>query len=406
MTESLLNGKVQLHAGDCLAILPTLAEASFDACVTDPPYHLASIVKRFSKTAMDDETKTSERIRNRADGYARSASGFMGKKWDGGDIAFDPATWCEVLRVLKPGAHLVAFGAPKNAHRLTCAIEDAGFEIRDVVMWLFGQGFPKSHNIGNGWGTALKPAYEPIILARKPLAGTVAETVQAHGTGGINVDACRVSVSDIDMRDVGRQIARSVRTKDDDYGMNRDAAESGVAVVKPDGRWPANVAHDGSAEVVRAFPQSAGGGPINNRSSPKTAGIYGAMSGVGERWAGYADDGSAARFFYCAKATRAERAGSKHPTVKPLDLMRWLVRMVTPKDGLILDPFAGTGMTGEAAWREGMRAALIEMEAESQADIRRRMQLVMAGPEERARAIVKATKSISDPGPLFSRSSR
>jgi site-specific DNA-methyltransferase (adenine-specific) len=169
--------------------------------------------------------------------------------------------------------------------------------------------------------------------------------------------------------------------------------------VQPTGRWPANIVHDGSEEVLAAFPDASGGGSISNRSSPKTQGIYGAMSGEGERWAGYEDSSSAARFFYTAKADKLDRIGSKHPTVKPVDLMQWLVRLVTPPKGLVLDPFAGSGSTGEAAWREGMRCILIEREAEYQADIAERLRLADKGPATRkARAVKQAA---NDNLPLF-----
>ena len=227
--QTFLEGRVTLHSGDCLAIVKTLADNSIDACVTDPPYALVSVVKRFGKTSQSDDTQTSDRSRRGADGYARLARGFMGKEWDNGAVAFSIDFWAEVLRVLKPGAHLIAFGGTRSYHRLACAIEDAGFEIRDQVGWIYGSGFPKSHDVskgidkvlgsdgeiigtvkrwGNnvtggrggqlangfappatgetrwdpligpstprarewqGWGTALKPAWEPICLARKPL---------------------------------------------------------------------------------------------------------------------------------------------------------------------------------------------------------------------------------------------
>jgi len=311
-----------------------------DACVTDPPYHL----------------------------------GFMNKQWDRGDLVFQPQTWCAVSDALKPGAHLIAFGGTRTAHRMTCAIEDAGFEIRDTLCWLHGQGFPKSRNIGDGWGTALKPAFEPIILARKPLSGgTVAANILAHGTGAINVEGCRVAVGDADARDVGRQITRNVRPEDG-WGMNSVEAESGVCVVKPEGRWPANVLHDGSDEVLTLFPQSAGQqAPVKGTEPSATgdSGIYGHFDRVSAGMRG--DRGSSARFFYCAKASATERKGSKHPTIKPLALMRWLVRLITPSGGVVLDPFAGSGTTGEAALLEGFMPILIECEAEYVEDICRRL---------------------------------
>ena len=161
--------------GDCIEQMQKLIDdgVQVDSVVTDPPYHLTSIVKRFGKTSLDDDTKTSQRSRDRSDGYGRlAASGFMGKEWDGGDIAFQPETWELALKLLKPGGHILAFSASRNYHRMAVAIEDAGFEIRDQMMWLYGSGFPKSLNIGDGWGTALKPAHEPIVMARKLIEGT------------------------------------------------------------------------------------------------------------------------------------------------------------------------------------------------------------------------------------------
>lgn len=453
--QTFLDGRVILHCGDCLGVMAELPAASVEAIVTDPPYHLASIVKRFgAPNAAPAKSDGATGV------YERASRGFMGKSWDGGDIAFQPATWVAALRVLKPGGYLVAFGAPKNAHRLTCAIEDAGFEIRDSLMWLFGTGFPKSLNVakaidakiihGNshssamrranetrpgegrispsllnngimsgerhvrvvrdeaqteeaaewqGWGTALKPAYEPIILARKPLDGTVAENVIAHGTGALNIDGCRVETAD--------KLAGSGTPPLQYGGANHrpfhDRAEPRGINQSPLGRWPANVVHDGSEEVVTAFPQS---GPSSD--APRNNGDFKSTAKGHERahiTFGYADaGGSAARFFYSAKADSDDRIGSKHPTVKPIDLMRWLCRLVTPPGGTILDPFAGTGTTGEAAFYEGFNAVLIEREPEYQADIARRMKLVHAGPEERKRAILaekSKTNSASDDGPLF-----
>jgi site-specific DNA-methyltransferase (adenine-specific) len=390
--ETIAKG-IELYAGDCMAVLAGMEPDSVDSCVTDPPYHLTSIVKRFGKTSQADDTDTSDRARKGSDGMARLSRGFMGKVWDGGEIAFEPETWAAVYRVLKPGGHLCAFGAPKNFGFMQYAISQAGFEVRDVLAWLFGSGFPKSHNAGNGWGTALKPAYEPIIMARKPLIGTVAENVREHGTGALNIDGCRVGT------DGG--------TKGCDAGPSNGILGDGLngSFGKPVpglGRWPANVIHDGSDEVVGAFPicdsPRANGNP--NERTKGTNGMFRAGDGVAD----YRDTGSAARFFYTAKADSDDRLGSKHPTVKPVDLMQWLVRLVTPKGGLVLDPFAGTGTTGEAAFREGMRAILIEREAEYQDDIRRRMKLALAGPDERARESIKAkTKDAPiDAGPLFS----
>lgn len=484
---------IRLLNGDCLEVLAGMAPESIDACVTDPPYHLASIVKRFGADGAAPAHGN--------DAYERASRGFMGKSWDGGDIAFRPETWAAVLRVLKPGAHLVAFGAPKNYHRLACAIEDAGFEIRDSLMWLFGSGFPKSHDVSKGlakrrsedeapvravcrfiraamdskglksrdlaqhfndcnprlidhwaardtdsqpslptpsqwgvlrevlslgsdmdaevarlnarkgeygaawsdadvvgeydgepggfgahrfsvrdkairaldgeaarwqgWGTALKPAYEPIILARKPLIGTVAANVLAHGTGAVNVDGCRVE------GEGNKTFARAAGNRDRE--QYRTGTTIGAAVPSTLGRWPANIVHDGSDEVLAGFPSSKDGVAGKRTGTSKIAAA--GLGGYDHEWGGYGGSGSAARFFYCAKASAKDRAGSKHPTVKPIALMRWLCRLVTPPGGLILDPFAGTGTTGQAAQEEGFSAVLIEREAEYQADIRRRLGL-------------------------------
>jgi DNA modification methylase len=656
VNESLANGRVILHCGDMTEIMKTLPDNSIDSVVTDPPYHLTSIVKRFGNEPTDSaersnmETGTTQPP-NRGAQYKRLSKGFMGKQWDGGDVAFRPETWIEVLRVLKPGGHLIAFSGTRTYHRMACAIEDAGFDIRDQLAWMYGSGFPKSHSVsrnvdllfrkqwqdalssiekldvgslagewnaylkiakhvgvqflkkpieigtsmpknafapalviisethkklnvhaiiaelnlnvahrtatdnsffaaanaendtleetalvtlverqfagennahdtstlfapknvlgwqnekiiskikaeealriwlgrnkssqsetlnalcatmtsdlkriilsqsktflsldtnsqmdcvsatnviitkstaeclilfmadmlketairkigectrkvvgtrkaddirgGNlmhratcendsahiieitesatelakqweGWGTALKPAWEPCVLARKALIGTVVETVLAHGTGAINVDACKVAGSiDSGWSKSGSKASENVAMSGRNY--DRDP--------KPDsasGRYPANVLHDGSAEVVGMFPYDE-----------------------------YVK-GSAARFFYTAKADQDDRLGSKHPTVKPLDLMQYLVRLVTPPGGTVLDCFAGTGTTGEAAYREGFNAVLIERETEYQNDIRRRMSLVLGGKDERKREAIKASgKAEKNAGPLF-----
>lgn len=325
-------GGVTLLLGDCAEVLQARADGSVDAVVTDPPYGL----------------------------------GFMGNAWDV-DVPADKV-FRECLRVLKPGGHLLAFGGSRTYHRLACAVEDAGFEIRDQIQWVYGSGFPKSRNIGaevegfEGWGTALKPAHEPIVVARKPLAGTVATNVAEHGTGALNVDACRVQAKDgrpkrvIDPKATangavyaGRQSAGA--------GFDGGSRADGTTTL---GRWPANLVHDGSDEVVAQFPAEAG----------------------------------AARFFYCAKATREDRnagcehlperalnwssgdanpdsfqsehtrreVSNHHPTVKPTELMRWLCRLVTPPGGTVLDPFMGSGSTGRAAVLEGFRFVGIELD--------------------------------------------
>ena len=342
-------GRLDLRKGDCLEIMDSLPPNSIDSIVCDPPYHLLSTVKRFGGA-------------NAAAAKEGTSRGFMGKEWDGGDIAFRPETWAKAFRVLKPGGHLVAFSAPKCQHRMVCAIEDAGFEIRDGLMWMFGTGFPKSHNLKGeheGRGTALKPAYEPICLARKPIEGTIAANVLAHGVGALNIDACRV----------GTEILPEQRA-----GQAKLGTFERFSMVTPErsGRWPANVVTDGSDEVVSMFPNSKSSQRTGKRTGKRT-GILGEFPGQDDVIMGHDDSGSAARFFYSAKASKHDRANSKHPTVKPVSLMRWLCKLVTPPDGLILDPFAGSGTTGAAAHLEGFRAILCEREAEYQIDIENRL---------------------------------
>lgn len=347
--------------------------------------------------------------------------GFMGKRWDGArNVAFELATWKLCYELLPPGGHLTAFGGTRTYHRLVCAIEDAGFEIRDQLAWIYGSGFPKSRNVAmaidkeagrpierrpvgepvkrmipgadqhkngwektngreyqpgqfvpsddaapwEGWGTALKPAFEPIVLARKPLDGTVAGNVLAHGTGALNIDGCRITgeqwPSDGELNG-GKSLH--------DYGDGlNNAGRSGSHSL---GRWPANVVHDGSDEVVKAFPETGdgsfpsrrGGGGISTNGHAGQAGLP--ISRL--------DAGSAARFFYSAKADAGDRLGSKHPTIKPVDLMRWLVRLITPPGGVVLDPFAGSGSTAMACLAEGFDFIMVEQDADSIADIRRRV---------------------------------
>ncbi|MCG2662878.1 site-specific DNA-methyltransferase [Brevundimonas sp.] len=353
--------------GDSREVLRELAADSLDGCACDPPYALVSIGKRFgANDAAPAKVGASG-------AYARASAGFMGQQWDTGETAFDPGFWAEVLRVLKPGAHIVAFGGTRTYHRLVCAIEDAGFEIRDQLAWIYGSGFPKSHNQRGpweGWGSALKPAFEPIVLARKPLDGTLAQNLRRWGVGALHIDACRVGIGDGGGRDGEASASRRYGQR----GSTDFAATSGPRGGDARGRWPANVLHDGSDEVVVAFPHSAGqlAGLSGDEPSDMTDQIYGKFAG---RRASIprGDAGSAARFFYCAKASKAERMGSGHPTVKPIAVMRWLLRLIARPGALILDPFAGSGTTGVAALAEGQRTFLIEREARFCADIDRRM---------------------------------
>lgn len=621
--ETFLGGRVALHCGDSRDVLRTLPDASIHAVVTDPPYALVSIGKRFGREGVAPAQHGTDGL------YARASAGFMGQTWDTGETAFAVEFWAEVLRVLRPGGHVVAFSGTRTYHRMACAIEDAGFEIRDSIYWHYGSGFPKSHSVNKaleakglacnchtatpynhnedatqnlhsvrcrmdaegqvssgaqpdvqpamqgdadkqdsgsresgaddsvrnvrgvgpqtgvaveakrksvlqrivpeqvvcgsaealrcerqgeeesrqgdgareepcvegrcnaeasarelqgssvytgagvgeadgsqgrlhngasssdgqdvristdphgsgephrqdaseqrsdksgtvadkrgpqtwgGWplcggcgkpiiaeglGTALKPATEPICLARKPLEGTVAANVLSHGTGALNIDGCRIEAPEGSVVRMAHAETGSKRGYD---GGLKGGARTDAQTL---GRWPANIVHDGSGEVVAAFPEAPGQQRAVTGKEPSSpfANVFGDMPSRagGAIPRGYS--GSAARFFYSAKADADDRLGSKHPTVKPVDLMQWLCRLVTPPGGTILDPFAGTGTTGEAAWREGFSAVLVEREAEYQADIRRRMALCLAGPEERKRESIKARHGDVEAGPLFS----
>jgi len=306
-----------LHVGDCRDVMRDYPADHFDSIVSDPPY-----------------------------GFS-----FMGKGWDEGVPGEE--FWQEALRVAKPGAHLLAFGGTRTFHRLTVAIEDAGWEVRDCMMWLYGSGFPKSHN-GPWGGTALKPAWEPIIMARKPLSGTVANNVLRYGTGALNIDGCRVGAEST-IRSAG--VSDSDRNAYGTYGHDKGGTR--VEFGSTAGRWPANVMHDGSAEVVAGFPITTSGTGAIRKSA---LGMFG-LGGDGKANTEYGDTGSAARFFYCAKASSADRDDSNtHPTVKPTDLMRYLCRLVTPPGGVVLDPFMGSGSTGKAALIEGLRFVGIDLD--------------------------------------------
>jgi len=411
--------------GDCVEKMREMDEASVDAIVCDPPYDLTAGKKGGSGPASSSAATPY--------GRARITTGFMGKGWDGTGVAFKADTWLEALRVLKPGGHLLAFGGTRTFHRLTCAIEDAGFEIRDCLMWLYGTGFPKSLNVSKaidkaagakrevvgtklglpgyslkendtedhartaygkftdaesecevtgpatedakkweGYGTALKPAWEPIIMARKPLIGTVAANVLEHGTGALNIDGCRIGTSE----DLNGGAYATSGGRADIPGAERTAAAAGMMAPgktagtdykQPQGRWPANLIHDGSDEVVEMFPQTMPGAGFPAKQNTKSW----KMSSMGKELAparkmpDSSVGGSASRFFYCAKANKKERGeGNTHPTVKPLALIRYLCRLVTPPGGRILDPFAGSGTTLLAAKQEGFSCIGIEQSAE------------------------------------------
>lgn len=349
---------LRLFHGSCKDILPTLPDASYDSIVTDPPYEI----------------------------------GFMGKGWDSTGIAYDAEVWAECLRVLKPGGHLLAFGGTRTWHRLAAGIEDAGFEIRDSIAWLYGGGFPKSMNVATaiektapgsedaeaweGWGTAIKPAFEPIVVGRKPLNGTVAANVLMYGTGALHVNACRVPMSDADREIVarGNEAFLASNQRRNTHEILRLGADFET---KPadGGRFPANVLLDESQAAAlddQSGVLTSGLMKARTERQPRPGGtIYGADKRNIVAGDTYADSSGASRFFptfrYEAKAPTSERPnvdGVQHPTVKPLALMRWLVRLVTRPGGRILDPFAGSGTTGEAALLEGMEVDLIELEAD------------------------------------------
>jgi site-specific DNA-methyltransferase (adenine-specific) len=402
---------MKLINNDCIAAMKEMPDDSVDSIVTDPPYEL----------------------------------GFMGKSWDANGIAFNIEVWQQALRVLKPGGHLIAFSGSRTYHRMAVAIEDAGFQIRDQIMWVYGSGFPKSLDISkaidksagaerevigetikgaqsestgrygawgdgitptapstdfakqwDGWGTALKPAHEPMVLARKPLEGTVANNVLTYGVGGLNIDATRVGTIDL-IRDTTNNNIKSNAYASDTSDRKRDTTYS----QNPEGRFPANFIHDGSDEVVAFFPQSNGG------ASPKTSNVAAGKFYEGG-WGNVANEeriefgsGSAARFFYCAKASKKDRnegldgfavkgkvfngqsstpagnangsvedkfstspSANHHPTVKPTSLMQYLVRLVTPPNGIVLDPFMGSGSTGKACAYEGFDFIGIDQSAE------------------------------------------
>ncbi len=297
----------------------------------------------------------------------------MGKRWDYDVPSVE--VWQECLRVLKPGGHLLAFAGTRTKHRMAVRIEDAGFEIRDMIAWVYGSGFPKSLNLDGehkGWGTALKPALEPITVARKPLAGTVAANVLEHGTGALNVDGCRVGT------DGGT--AKGSKPMGEGNGIYGAGLHGACEITQLSaGRWPANLIHDGSDEVVELFPQQSSGS--RSAGVRKGMGFHGADGDGGPAIQG--SSGSAARFFYCAKTSKRDRGdGNNHPTVKPTDLMRYLCRLVTPPGGVVLDPFMGSGSTGKAAVAEGFCFIGIEREAEYLEIARRRI----VGPDSEASA--------------------
>lgn len=426
---------MKLINSDCIATMKAMPDNFIDAIVTDPPYEL----------------------------------GFMGKSWDSTGIAFNVEVWQEALRVLKPGGHLIAFSGSRTYHRMAVAIEDAGFEIRDQIMWVYGSGFPKSMDIGKaiqkasgvepvgfkenenaafygtgsggqynptprqlfmpplkgeakqwqGWGTALKPAHEPMVLARKPVVGTIANNVLTYGVGGLNIDGSRVGAEGGTKASEFFPETETVTA----YGNGLNGNKKPIPLDA--GRWPANFIHDGSDEVVGLFPDTTKGTARIGKPGGSTFGGEEMSDKVIGTW--YGDSGSAARFFYCAKASKRDRnegldgfeakaIGAKgnglaricatcqtpqmkgcecvdatfinpsrnnhHPTVKPTSLMQYLVRLVTPAGGTVLDPFMGSGSTGKACAYEGFNFIGIDQSAEYVEIARARIDFALAHKEE------------------------
>lgn len=348
----------QIVHGDSLEIMKMLPDDSVDSIVTDPPYGL----------------------------------GFMGKAWDALPPGLEWAEEC--LRVLKPGGHLLAFGGTRTWHRLAVAVEDAGFEIRDSIFWLYGSGFPKHR-------AALKPACEPVVMARKPFKGSLTGNEAEHRTGALNIDACRVKGSAVrsPLKADGTSGNRSSRHEGWQRPWNNDPeavaasdkhARETLEKARELGRWPANVVLDETTAPLLDRQSGNRPGATTNSAPPTSKGFARGGKGQGKA-AGYADNGGASRFFkvakadeygaisehfprefdapfmYVAKAPKRERPvvdGVAHPTVKPLALMRWLVKLVTPPGGTVLEPFAGSGATVEACILEGFHCIAIEREAE------------------------------------------
>ena len=376
--EVIIEGST-VYNGDCLEVMNTIDKCSVDSVVTDPPYHLTSIVQRFGK-------EDSAPAQFGTDGaFARASRGFMGKEWDGGDITFQANTWRKCYELLKPGGHLIAFSGSRTYHRMACAIEDAGFEIRDQCIWLYGSGFPKSHNIGNGWGTALKPAHEPMVLARKPLSEkSVSDNVMKHRTGAINIDDSRIRCEPNDnivrpdrtdkqaynffrggeedvtnVRKTTKRQPRGEQTVWTDKNSGMKAEGSIFADADPRGRFPSNVMHDGSHVVEDIFPEISSRYfySAKTNQTERNAGLH----GFDAKFAPTMGDGIGVKEHNEQTATKKKNV---HPTVKPVELMKYLVRLVTPKGGVVLDPFMGSGSTGMGAREEDFRFIGIEKERE------------------------------------------
>tara|TARA_R110002126_G_scaffold282622_1_gene431159 strand:+ start:524 stop:1687 length:1164 start_codon:yes stop_codon:yes gene_type:complete len=372
---------MRLELGDCLEKLKELPDNSVDSIVTDPPYGIGFMNKEWDSPQkhmelIEREKKRSEERFN--EGKSPAKAGFStgvqpGLKIGGSKEGKWFQEWCELwgrecLRVLKPGGYLVSFSAPRTYHRMTTGLEDAGFEIRDQLMWVFGSGFPKSLNLGDGWGTALKPAHEPITLARKPLSEkTNKENVLKWGTGGMNIDVSRVGTEQIKSngyynQDNDTTIPFSISKKD------KEQFEGGTHT----GRWPANIILD--EEAGQILDEQSGITQYNNK---RKEGNY--KGGHRKEYVGtddnpivnkvdgkfFSDKGGASRFFYCPKTSKKDRDdNNNHPTVKPTSLMEYLIKLVTPVNGTVLDPFMGSGSTGKASVRNGFDFIGIEREEE------------------------------------------
>lgn len=423
------NHKYRILRGDCLDRMRELEDGSVDAIVTDPPYGLSFMNKEWDSFGTDTRQPGGEHYWVPDNPYGRQKVRYGWNqdksKLAQSMVAFQEAMtpiFKEALRVAKPGAHLLCFGGTRTFHRTACAIEDAGWECRDCIMWVYGSGFPKSMDVAKaidkangyvgevigertvdvgmqgghmhagrkqqqqqqvralsdqakeweGWGTCLKPAWEPIIVARKPLDGTVAHNVLTWGVGALNIDACRVPTED---NLNGGAYADNGTHRDDGWRYQRGGAGE---YKQPQGRFPANLVHDGSQMVLDLFPDTgkSSGGRTVKRSGGGNVGS-GKLSEVS--WSsddpGFGDSGSAARFFYCAKASKKDRGdGNNHPTVKPTELMKWLVKLVTPEGGVVLDPFAGSGTTLVACKMLGRDCIGIEREPEYVEIIKRRLE--------------------------------
>jgi DNA modification methylase len=405
--------KHEVIQGDCLEVMRGMDADSVDAIVTDPPYGLSFMGKKWDtfngvcvECGNDDACDglaccscclpvVGDAARLNPKHGGKSMLGHVSANWhekgthsrgyaDNDNAAFQ--AWCEgwareAIRVAKPGAHILAFGATRTFHRLASAIEDAGWEMRDCIMWVYGSGFPKGLNLGGdmkGWGTALKPAVEPIIVARKPLVGTVAANVMQHGTGALNIDGCRVASLDEIAPVTGKGTLCGTRDgydlpwKHDPAALaaRQDRANAAIEKANTLGRWPANLIHDGSDEATAPMAESA---RFFYCAKASKRDREDGLDGVAHGKAGVGDERPSGSSNERRNKVAVTPRANTHPTVKPTDLMRYLCRLVTPPNGVVLDPFAGSGSTGRGAVLEGFRFVGIEREAEYAEIARRRI---------------------------------